>query len=213
MNIKREFNYSMWYFDATYEDSVILSNYGKDFGHEKIRALFGISLGWGGVKIFFLPKIENMQNFWPPIATYELNQEAESLYKAILYGASYIVLPYNEWAGQVKVLEPIIKHSLIQSKKEIVFKSKSFVFFISEQEYEIYKQEAKEIQELNALEEEKDYLIISHTRTEDLEKRMKIPVLIKKTILPHLSASDLYEISRKKDENGTIIFTQTIGNM
>lgn len=47
MNIKREFNYSMYYFDSTYEDSVILSNYGKDFGHEKIKDIFGISLGWG----------------------------------------------------------------------------------------------------------------------------------------------------------------------
>ncbi|VXB16971.1 hypothetical protein [Chryseobacterium sp. 8AT] len=208
MNIKRKFNYSMYYFDSTYEDSVILSNYGKDFGHEKIKDIFGISLGWGGVKIFFLPKIENMQNFWPSIANYDLNTKAKDIYKAILYGESYIVIPYNELAGQVKILEPSINNSLIQSKKEIIFKSKSLVFFISDQEYEIYKQEAKEIQELNTLEEEKDYLIISHTQTEDLEKRMEIPVFIKEKIILYFDKHDLHSIERLKDENDNIIFAR-----
>ncbi|RQO35429.1 hypothetical protein DBR39_18305 [Chryseobacterium sp. KBW03] len=208
MNIKREFNYSICYFDSTYEDSDILFNYAKDFGNEKVKDVFGISLGWGGVEIVFLPKIENIENFWPPIANYDLNQQAEDIYKAILFGESYIVMPCNEWAGQVKVLEPDIKNSLIQSKKEMIFKYKSLIFFISEQEYEIYKQEAKEIQELNTLEEEKEYLIISHTRTEDLEKRMKIPVFIKEKIIPCFDKHDLHSIERIRDENDNIIFSR-----
>ncbi|BAP32496.1 glutamate synthase (NADH) large subunit [Chryseobacterium sp. StRB126] len=206
LNIKREFNYSICYFDSTYEDSVILSNYGKDFGHGKIKDIFGISLGWGGVQIFFLPKTENVQDFWSPIANYDLNQQAEDIYKEILFLESYIVIPCNEWAGQVKIIEPDIKNSLIQPKKEMIFKSKSFIFFISEQEYEIYKQEVKEIQELNTLEEEKEYLIISHTRTEDLEKRMKIPVFIKEKIIPCFDKHDLHSIERIKDENDNIVF-------
>ncbi|WP_223599595.1 hypothetical protein [Chryseobacterium sp. GVT01B] len=206
MNIKKEFNYSICYFDSTNEDSGILFNYAKDFGNEKVKDIFGISLGWGGVEIVFLPKIENIENFWPPIANYNLNQQAEDIYKAILYGESYVVMPCNEWAGQVKILEPDIKNSLIQSKKEMIFKYKSLIFFISEQEYEIYKQEAKEIQELNTLEEEKDYLIISHTRTEDLEKRMKIPVFIKEKIIPCFDEHDLHSIERIRDENDNIIF-------
>ncbi|MGN7705371.1 hypothetical protein KYG33_07060 [Chryseobacterium sp. D764] len=208
MNIKREFNYSMCYFDSTYEDSGILFNYAKDFGYEKIKDAFGISLGWGGVEIVFLPKIENIENFLPPISNHDLNQQAEDIYKAILYGESYIVIPSNEWAGQVKILEPDIKNSLIQSKEEMIFKYKSFIFFISEQEYEIYKQEAKEIQELNTLEEEKEYLIISHTRTEDLEKRMKIPVFIKEKIIPYFDKHDLHSIERIRDEKDDIIFAR-----
>ena len=210
MNIKREFNYSMDYFDATCEDSGILFYYAKDFGYEKIKDIFGISLGWGGVAIIFLPKIENVQIFWPPIANYDLHEQAEDIYKAMLYGESYIVIPCNEWAGQVKILEPNIKNSLIQSEKEIIFKYKSSVFFISDEEYEIYKQEAKEIQELNTLEEEKEYLIISHTRTEDLEKRMKIPVFIKEKIIPCFDKHDLHAIERARDENDNdnIIFTR-----
>ncbi|WP_404985506.1 hypothetical protein ACI513_20185 [Chryseobacterium sp. M5] len=149
-----------------------------------------------------------MQNFWSSIANYDLNKEAEDIYKAILYGESYIVIPCNELAGQVKILEPSIKNSLIQSKKEIIFKSKSLVFFISDQEYEIYKQEAKEIQELNTLEEEKDYLIISHTRTEDLEKLMEIPVFIKEKIIPYFDKHHLHSIERLKDENDNIIFAR-----
>ncbi|MEJ5102664.1 hypothetical protein [Chryseobacterium sp. MYb328] len=153
-----------------------------------------------------LPKIENVQDFWSPIENNDINQQAEDIYKGILFLESYIVIPCNEWAGQVKILEPDIKNSLIQPKKEMISKSKSFIFFISEQEYEIYKQEVKEIRELNTLEEEKEYLIISYTRTEDLEKRMKIPVFIKEKIISCFDKHDLHSIERIKDENDNIVF-------
>ncbi|WP_294286573.1 hypothetical protein [uncultured Chryseobacterium sp.] len=60
------------------------------------------------------------------------------------------------------------------------------------------------------MEEYREYETISKTRTEDLEKFMKVPVFIKEKIIPYLNDRDLYSISRKKDENGKIIFTQTI---
>jgi hypothetical protein len=41
---------------------------------------------------------------------------------------------------------------------------------------------------------------------------MKIPEFIKEKVLPYFDDRDLYEISRKRDEEGNIIFTQTIGN-
>ncbi|WP_066439424.1 hypothetical protein [Chryseobacterium sp. CCH4-E10] len=128
----------------------------------------------------------------------------------MLYGAPYNVLPYNEWAGTVRTIEPQVKNAIVKSDPESAFTDKSMLFFISEEEYEIYKLEAQNIPQLNLLEEYREYETISKTSTEDLEKFMKVPVFIKEKIIPYLNDRDLYSISRKKDENGKVIFTQTI---
>lgn len=109
-------------------------------------------------------------------------------------------------------MAPEIKNEMVQSNSELPFTYPGIVFFISEEEYQNYKEEAKKIAELNALEEHTEYEVLSQTRTEDLEKYMKLPVFIKEKIIPYFEDSDLYNISRKKEENGTIVFMQTIGN-
>ncbi|CAD0219809.1 hypothetical protein [Chryseobacterium sp. JV274] len=210
-NYKKEFNYILYYSDSTNEQDD-LHFYAEDFGQEKMQGIFKLTLGLHFPEILFLPKIENIYESWPPHFDYRSMQLAKDICIGLLYGESYIVLPYNEWAGTVRIIEPEVKNAIVQSDSESEFTDKSIVFFITEEEYEIYQQEAKKIDELNDLEEHRGYETISQTRTEDLEKYMKVPVFIKEKILPYFADSDLYNISRKKDEKGNIIFTQTIGN-
>ncbi|KFF24434.1 hypothetical protein [Chryseobacterium vrystaatense] len=82
---------------------------------------------------------------------------------------SYIILPCNEWAGQVRILESEIKNP-IYSDPETYYGYKNTIFFITDEEYENYKQEAGKIDELNDLEEHRGCKTISQTRTEDLER-------------------------------------------
>jgi hypothetical protein len=209
-NYSKEFNYILYYSDSTneYDD---LYSYAEDLGQDKMTGIFKLTLGLHFPEILFLPKIENIHEPWPPSVDYHLIQSAEDICKTLLLMESYIVLPYNEWAGQVRILEAEMKNP-ISSDPENYYGYKNTLFFITEEEYEIYQQEAKKIAELNNLEEHRGYETISKTRTEDLEKYMRVPVFIKEKILPYFDDRDLYEISRKKDENGNVIFTQTIGN-
>lgn len=210
-NYKKEFNYILYYSDSKNEQDD-LHYYAEDFGHEKMRGIFKLTLGLHFPEILFLPKIENLHEAWPPHFNYRAMQSTKDICIGLLYGAPYIVLPYNEWAGTVRTIEPQVKNAIVQSDSESAFTDKSMLFFISEEEYEIYKLEAQNIHQLNLLEEYREYETISKTRTEDLEKFMKVPVFIKEKIIPYLNDRDLYSISRKKDENGKIIFTQTIGS-
>jgi hypothetical protein len=210
-NYKKEFNYILYYSDSTNEQDD-LHFYAEDFGQEKMEGIFKLTLGLHFPEILFLPKIENIQESWPPYFDYRLMQSKKDICIGLLYGESYIVLPYNEWAGTVKIIETEIKNAIVQSDSEAQFTYKSTIFFITEEEYETYKQEAKKINELNDLEEHREYETISKTHTEDLEKYMKVPVFIKEKIIPYFNDSDLYDISRKKDEEGNIVFTQTIAN-
>lgn len=41
---------------------------------------------------------------------------------------------------------------------------------------------------------------------------MKVPVFIKEKVMPYFDDNDLYNINRKKDEEGNVAFTKTIGN-
>ncbi|BAP32495.1 chromosome partition protein MukB [Chryseobacterium sp. StRB126] len=209
-NYRKEFNYIIYYSDST-NDQDDLHFYAEEFGPEKMQGIFKLTLGLHFPEILFLPGIENINTYWPPYIDYRLIQSAEDICKALLLTESYIVLPCNEWAGQVRILEPEIKNP-IPSDPETYYGYKSTIFFISEEEYKNYKQEAKKIEDLNDLEEHRGYETMSKTRTEDLEKYMKLPVFIKEKILPYFDDRDLYDISRKKDEEGNIIFTQTIGN-
>ncbi|WP_347216268.1 hypothetical protein [Chryseobacterium sp.] len=209
-NYKKEFNYILYFSDSTNEQDD-LHFYAEDFGQEKMQGIFKLTLGLHFPEVLFLPKIENVSKSWPPYMDYRLVQSAEDIRKVLLLMESYVVLPYNEWAGQVKIVKSEIKNP-ISSDPETYYGYKSTIFFITDEEYENYKQEAEKIDELNDLEEHRGYETISQTRTEDLEKYMKLPVFLKEKILPYFADSDLYEISRKKDEKGNIIFTQTIGN-
>lgn len=208
---RREFNYSLYYSDSQYEGDS-LHHDAKDFGQDKVKDIFKLSLNLHS-EIHFLPKIENIHESWPPYCDSRTIQSAKELHIVLLYYKEYLVLPCNEWAGQVKIIEPEIKNARVQSDSEFPFTYPSILFFITEKEYECYKEEAKKIAELNDLEEHTKYEVLSQTRTEDLEKQMKLPVFIKETIIPYFSDRDLYNICRKKDENGTVVFTQTIGNM
>lgn len=210
-NYRKEFNYILYYSDSTNEQDD-LHFYVEDFGQDKMDGIFKLTLGRHFPEILFLPKIENIQESWPPNFDYRLMQSTKDICIGLLYGEPYIVLPYNEWAGTVKIIEKEVKNAIVQSDSESQFTYKSTVFFITEEEYEIYKQEAKKINELNDLEEYRECETISQTRTEDLEKYMKVPVFIKEKIIPYLNDSDLYDISRKKDEKGNVVFTQTIAN-
>ncbi|UUC44417.1 hypothetical protein [Flavobacterium cerinum] len=201
---RREFNYSLYYFDSQYEEDDLYHD-AKDFGQDKVKDIFKLSLNLYA-EIYFLPKIENIDKSWPPYCDCRTIQTAKELYIALLYHKHY------QWAGQVKIVEPEIKNTRVQSDSGIPFTYPGIVFFISEEEYENYKEEAKKIAESNDLEEHTEYEVLSQTRTEDLEKYMKLPVFIKEKIIPYFEDSDLYNISRKKAENGTIVFTQTIGN-
>lgn len=209
-NYKKEFNYIVYYSDSTNEQDD-LHFYAEDFGQEKMHGIFKLTLGLHFPVILFLPKIENISKSWPPYIDYHLIQSAQDIHKALLLTESYIVLPCNEWSGQVKILESEIK-SPIYSDPETYYGYQSTIFFITDEEYENYKQEAETIDELNDLEEHRGYETISQTRTEDLERYMKLPLFIKEKVLPYFNDHDLYEISRKKDEKGNINFTQTIGN-
>ncbi|WP_223599596.1 hypothetical protein [Chryseobacterium sp. GVT01B] len=210
-NYKKEFNYILYYSDSANEQDD-LHFYSEDFGQEKMQGIFKLTLGLHFPEILFLPKIENIYESWPPRFDYRSMQSEKDICIGLLYGESYIVLPYNEWAGTVRIIEPEVKNAIVQSDSESEFTDKSIVFFITEEEYEIYQQEAKKIHELNDLEEHRGYETISQTRTEDLEKYIKVPVFIKEKILPYFADNDLYNISRKKDEKGNVTFTQTIGN-
>ncbi|SDJ09009.1 hypothetical protein [Chryseobacterium jejuense] len=209
-NYKKEFNYILYYSDSTNEQDD-LHFYAEDFGQEKMQGIFKLTLGLHFPEILFLPEIENISKSWPPYIDYRLIQSAEDICKALLLMESYIILPCNEWAGQVKILESEIKNP-ISSDPETYYGYQSTIFFITDEEYENYKQEAEKIDELNDLEEHRGYETMSQTRTEDLEKYMKLPVFIKEKVLPYFNDHDLYDISRIKDEKGNVIFTQTIGN-
>lgn len=207
---RREFNYILYYFDSRYKEDD-LHIYAKDFGEDKMKDIFKLSVNLH-TEILFLPKIENLHKSWPPHCDYRTIQSTKDISIALLYGEWYSVIPCNEWAGQVKIMAPEIKDAIVQSDSEFPFTYPSILFFITEEEYESYKQEAKKIEELNALEEHTKYEVLSQTRTEDLEKYMKLPVFIKERIIPYFNDRDLYNICRKKDENGIVVFTQTIGN-
>ncbi|HCN51478.1 MAG TPA: hypothetical protein DIT10_20730 [Chryseobacterium sp.] len=209
-NYRKEFNYIIYYSDSTNEQDDLYF-YTESFGQDKMNGIFKLALGLHFPEILFLPEIENIHESWPPYVDYRLIQSAEDIYKALLLTQPYIVLPYNEWAGQVKVLEPDSKNP-VPSDSETYYGYKSTLFFITEEEYKLYRQEAEKINELNDLEEHIGYETISKTHTEDLEKYMKIPGFIKEKVLPYFDDRDLYEISRKRDAEGNIIFTQTIGN-
>lgn len=209
-NYRKEFNYIIYYSDST-NGQDDLHFYAENFGQDKMDGIFKLTLGLHFPEILFLPEIENIHESWPPYLDYRLIQSPADIGKALLLTAPYIVLPYNEWAGQVRVLESESKNPIL-SDPESYYSYKSTLFFITEKEYKLYQQEATKIDELNDLEEHRGYETISKTRTEDLEKYMKVPGFIKEKILPYFDDRDLYEISRKRDGEGNIIFTQTIGN-
>ncbi|WP_294223245.1 hypothetical protein [uncultured Chryseobacterium sp.] len=209
-NYSREFNYIMYYSDSTNEQDD-LHFYAEDFGPDKMQGIFKLTLGLHFPEILFLERIENVSTSWPPYIDYRMIESAEDIRKALLLEKSYIVLPCNEWAGQVKILEPENKNP-ISSDPETYYGYKSVIFFITEQEYETYKQEAKKIEELNDLEVKRGYDVISQTHTEDLEKYMKLPIFIKEKIIPYFNDNDLYNIGRKRDQEGNVVFTKTIGN-
>ncbi|MEJ5102665.1 hypothetical protein [Chryseobacterium sp. MYb328] len=209
-NYRKEFNYIVYYSDSTNEQDD-LHFYAEEFGQEKMQGIFKLTLGLHFPEILFLPGIGNIDKLWPPYIDYRLIQSAEDICKVLLLTESYIVLPYNEWAGQVRILEPEPKNPT-PSDTETYYGYKNTVFFITEEEYELYEQEAKYINELNDSEEIRGYETISKTRTEDLEKNMKVPGFIKEKIISYFDDRDLYQISRKRDGEGNIIFTQTIGN-
>ncbi|MEJ5102682.1 hypothetical protein [Chryseobacterium sp. MYb328] len=210
-NYRKEFNYIIYYSDSTNEQDDLYF-YTESFGQDKMNGIFKLTLGLHFPEILFLPKIENIHESWPPYVDYRIMQSAQDVYLGLLYEQSYIVLPDKQWAGTVKIIEKEVKNVRTQSDSDAQFTYKSTLFFITEEEYEIYRQEAEKIHELNDLEEYREYETISKTRTEDLEKYMKVPGFIKEKILPYFDDRDLYEISRKRDEEGNIIFTQTIGN-
>ncbi|QXU50789.1 hypothetical protein KYG33_07055 [Chryseobacterium sp. D764] len=141
-NYKKEFNYILYYSDSTNEQDD-LDFYAEDLGQEKMQGIFKLTLGLHFPEILFLPKIENIYESWPPHFDYRSMQSAKDICIGLLYGESYIVLPYNEWAGTVRIIEPEVKNVIVQSDSESEFTDKSIVFFITEEEYEIYQQEAK----------------------------------------------------------------------
>lgn len=211
MNMKfyrKEFNYIIYYSDSTNKMDD-LHFCAEKFGQDKIQGIFKLTLGRHFPEILFLPKIENIHKFWPPNIDYQSIQSTEDICISLILGGPYIVMPCNEWSGEVKIIDMEVKNPTSHDTDYIY---KSTVFFITEREYETYYQEAKKIEELNDDEYQRDYEIFSQTRTEELEKYMEVPIFIKDKVIPYFDDSDLYNISRKKDENGNIIFTQTIAS-
>lgn len=210
-NYRKEYNYIIYYSDSTNESDDLQQIYAADLGEEKMKGIFKLTLGLHFPEVLFLPKIDAIQESWPPYVAYHSLASVQDICIELMLASDYIVTPCNEWAGTVKILQPEDKKP-DPDNAELIYSNKSIVFFITEQDYEIYRQEAKEIAALNDLEEIIQYETVSYTRTEDLERCMIIPVFIKEQVIPYFSDRDLYEISRKRDENGTIVFTQPIGN-
>jgi hypothetical protein len=126
-NYRKEFNYIIYYSDSTNEQDDLYF-YTESFGQDKMNGIFKLTLGLHFPEILFLPEIENIHESWPPYVDYRLIQSAEDIYKALLLTQPYIVLPYNEWAGQVRVLEPDSKNQFLQIRKLImVIKVPSFL--------------------------------------------------------------------------------------
>jgi hypothetical protein len=113
----------------------------KVLGQDKMNGIFKLTLGLHFPEILFLPEIENIHESWPPYVDYRLIQSAEDIYKALLLTQPYIVLPYNEWAGQVRVLEPDSKNPVPSDLKLIMVIK--YPLFITEEEYKLYRQEAE----------------------------------------------------------------------
>lgn len=110
---KRDFNYWLYYTDSQYQDDD-LQLYDEDFGQDITKGIFKLSLGHRHyAAIHFLPKIENIHESWPPHCDYRTIQSTDDISIALLYGELYNVIPCNEWAGQVKILEPEIKEKVL----------------------------------------------------------------------------------------------------
>ncbi|WP_294286574.1 hypothetical protein [uncultured Chryseobacterium sp.] len=103
-NYKKEFNYILYYSDSRNEQDDL--HYYEDFGPEKMRGIYKLTLGLHFPEILFLPKIENLHKAWPPHFDYRAMQSTKDICIGLLYGAPYIVLPYNECAGTGRTIGP-----------------------------------------------------------------------------------------------------------
>lgn len=154
-----------------------------------------------GIYIKFIPEIDGIDEKWPFDFEYD-DSSIQNLRKMFLLESKYVVTPSDKWKGKTKKIskEFIAKCFHADDGEKI---QDVIVFFISKEDFELYKNEKEKISTFDMDSEDK----LHPKFIDDLEKEYKLPGFLKNRIInsPYLSDEDLSYLKRKRDANGNII--------
>jgi len=155
-----------------------------------------------GIYIKFIPEIDGIDERWPFDFVKYNAPTIQGLRKIFLLESKYVVTPSDKWKEETKILskEFIAKCFHIEDLEKI---HNVIVFFISKEDFELYKNEKEKISICDMAAEDKS----GKRFIEDLEKEYKLPGFLKNRIInaPYLPDEDLSYLKRKRDKNGNVI--------
>jgi hypothetical protein len=185
-------------FNISFLDEADNEEYPEDLVIDIFDVIINSKLG---IYIKFIPEINGIDEKWPFDFYYD-HSTVQDLRKLFLLESKYVVTPSNKWKGETKILSKEFVAKCFQIE-DIENMRDVIIFFISTEEFELYKNEKEKISVYNLDGDDK----LSRGSVENLEKDYKLPKFLKNRIInsPYLSDQDLSFLKRKRDENGNII--------